>query len=97
MIFWLLYTYGYGSLTTSVLIFGLSIGQEDTEVHLGESSKVTMGSTEVRKDDSKVQPDTLLSDLGHEEPMEPKNEETGIQGMQYRLEKQDSFKKGMLC
>lgn len=73
--------------------FGLSIEQEDTEIHLGES----MESTEVRKDDSKVHPDTLLSDLGHEEPTEPKNEETGIQGMQYQLEKQDSFKKGMLC
>lgn len=77
------------------MIFGLSIGQEDTEVHLGESSKITMESTEVRKDDSKVQPHTLLSDLGDEEPIETKNEETGIKGMQYQLEKQDSFKKGM--
>lgn len=77
------------------MIFGLSIGKEDTEVHLGESSKVTMESTEVPKDDSKVQPNTLLSDLRHEESIEPKNEETGI--LQYQLEKQDSFKKGMLC
>ncbi|KAM5552872.1 hypothetical protein ABKV19_025212 [Rosa sericea] len=70
--------------------------QEDTEVHpLGELPQVTMESTEVWKEDDEVQPVTLLSDSGHEEPIDQKKKENDIQAgnMQYQLDKQDCLKK----
>lgn len=67
-----------------LLTFGISIGQENTEVHLlGESPKVTMESTEAGERDSKMQSDT-----------DKKMEKIDLQGrMQYQPEKQDSSKK----
>ncbi|XP_024197166.1 uncharacterized protein LOC112200372 [Rosa chinensis] len=70
--------------------------QEDTEVHpLGELPQVTMESNEVREEDGEVQPVTLSSDSGHEEPIEQKKKGTDIQAgtMQYHLDKQDCLKK----
>lgn len=69
-----------------LLNFGISIEQEDTEVHpLGDSPKVNMESTEAGERDSKMLSDT-----------EKKMEETDVQGrMQYQLEKQDSSNKSM--
>lgn len=81
------------------LTFGLlSIEQEVTEVHpLSESSEVTPETNEAGEGDSKMELATSLNDSGHDNPIEKKMEETDLQGtIKQQLEKQASFKKGML-
>ncbi|XP_050372076.1 probable GPI-anchored adhesin-like protein PGA55 isoform X2 [Argentina anserina] len=69
--------------------------QEDSEVPpLGEFPQITMESTKVREEDSKVQPVTLSSDAGYEEPTEQTKMETDTQAGtdQHQLDKQDCIK-----